>query len=134
MLARQSSRFELRPSRKRGATYKLLYYRHPDDDYITIKVDILVPGILNIPSIPTERIHRVNKLPPMPFLPLLLLKLQAWHDHRASYRSDYNAKQWMDVQDIQALLPIAVRRGEHKDENDWQIGRASCRERVCLYV
>lgn len=108
--------FELRPSRKRGATYKILYHR---SGWTTLKVDVLIPGILNIPDIPLARVRLIDGLPVMPLLPLLLLKLQAWWHHRTSDRIDYRGKQYTDVRDIRELLPIAARRGEHKRDAGW---------------
>ncbi|KAF7797993.1 hypothetical protein EIP86_009200 [Pleurotus ostreatoroseus] len=84
---------------------------------------------MNIPFIDSHRIVDIDALPVMPFMPLLLLKLQAWEDHRKSTRYDFQAKQYVDVRDIEKLLVIAVQRREHidKDEN-------VARERVKLFV
>lgn len=119
ILVRNSSKFELKPSRKIGATYKILYYRFYAFSRINCKVDILTPGIMNIPDIPTHRIEFINNLPAMPFLPLLLLKLQAWEDHGDSDRSDFRAKQYVDARDLAQLLVIAGQRGEHKRDAIW---------------
>lgn len=43
----------------------------------------------------------------MPFLALLLLKLQAWMDHRAADKFYLRAKQYVDVEDIDELLELA---------------------------
>ncbi|THH27671.1 hypothetical protein EUX98_g6512 [Antrodiella citrinella] len=117
MLSARSTKFVLRPSRKRGATYKLLYYQSVL--FGSCKVDILIPGILHIPDIPPTRVVRTNELPVMPFMPLLLLKLQAWEHHRESVRWDYQDKQWVDIADIGKLLRIAQSRGEHKSLVNW---------------
>ncbi|KAH8094710.1 hypothetical protein BXZ70DRAFT_355039 [Cristinia sonorae] len=109
--------FQLRPSRKRGATYKILYYTF--HSYKSCKVDILIPGIMNIPDIPSRRIPIIDGLPAMTFMPLLLLKLQAWDDHRKSERIDYRMKQHTDARDIQELLKIARERHEHKRDALW---------------
>ncbi|KAF9261330.1 hypothetical protein L218DRAFT_870414, partial [Marasmius fiardii PR-910] len=77
----------------------------------TCKVDLLFPGIMNIPPVPKHRIYykeRRSSEPLMPFLPLLLLKLQAWQDHGESPKHWMRAKQPTDVADITELLNIAV--------------------------
>lgn len=117
MLTERSNKFELRPSRKRFATYEILYYKC--DIWRSFKMDILTPGIMNIPNIPSSRNPRINGLPAMSFMPLLLLKLQAWEDHRKSDRTDYRMKQYTDARDIKELLPIAAQRGEHKRDAGW---------------
>ncbi|OBZ77050.1 hypothetical protein A0H81_02983 [Grifola frondosa] len=71
------------------------------------KVDILIPGVLNIPHVPDGQEDVINNLPVMPIMPLLLLKLQGWSDHRASPRADMQEKQYVDVEDIKELLAIA---------------------------
>ncbi|TCD63498.1 hypothetical protein EIP91_005331 [Steccherinum ochraceum] len=121
MVVRSSSKFELKPSRKIGATYKILYYRVYTYGLRACKVDILTPGIMHIPdaNIPIARIELIDNLPAMPFMPLLLLKLQAWGDHGDSDRSDFRAKQYFDARDIAELLVIAVMREEHKRDASW---------------
>ncbi|KAG7097934.1 hypothetical protein E1B28_005245 [Marasmius oreades] len=117
------------------ATYRVLYYRFPSSytsgsttsssGYSRLlytsssnrrygkncKVDLLFPGIMNIPPVPRSRIYykdnRSSK-PLMPFLPLLLLKLQAWQDHGESSKQWMRAKQPTDVADITELLNVAV--------------------------
>lgn len=91
------------------ATYRVLWYRLGLRR--SCKVDVLMPGIMNIPSVPIPRIaYRRSRsdLPLMPFLPLLLLKLQAWMDHREADKLYLRMKQHVDVQDINALLELAV--------------------------
>lgn len=121
MLVRTDPDFYLRPSRKIGATYKILYCRV--GIMRSCKVDILTPGIMNIPPVPSpaqNRLTFLSGIPVMPFIPLLLLKLQAWQDHRESTRSDYNMKQHTDVRDIQQLLKIGVRKGfQLRDASGW---------------
>lgn len=121
LLVRDSTaEFYTRPSKKIGATYRLLFCRLPQTIFQTIrrscKVDILIPGIMNIPSVPSSRILRSSDgLPVLPFFVLLMLKVQGWSDHRKSDRSDYRAKQHQDVQDIGELLSIGKQRKE-----DWR--------------
>jgi hypothetical protein len=111
--------FYLRPSQKPGETYKVLFYRLQPNMWTTrrsCKVDILVPGIMNIPHIPRERIVWINSQPVIPLLVLLLLKLQGWSDHRASTRSDMQQKQYVDIRDINQLVVVAADKEEHLDK------------------
>lgn len=78
----------------------------------TCKVDILIPGILNLPTVPHRREKIIDNLPVMPLIPLLLLKLQGWEHHRDSNRADQRDKQHVDVGDIGELLEIAVNRNQ----------------------
>ncbi|KAK7038874.1 hypothetical protein VNI00_010506 [Paramarasmius palmivorus] len=98
------------------ATYRVLFYRLNEytSRYLrrSCKVDLLLPGVMNIPNVPTSYIryiddrHRLKPL--MPFLPLLMLKLQAWMDHGESTKLHMRAKQPVDVRDIMELLNLAV--------------------------
>jgi hypothetical protein len=104
-----NSKFYLVKARDPYATYKVLWYL--TDTNSRIKVDLLFPGVLNIPSIPPSCITRTNiySLPCAPFSLVLLLKLQAWIHHGESLASRYYLKKPMDARDIDALLPIAIR-------------------------
>nr|GAT54553.1 predicted protein [Mycena chlorophos] len=82
ILTIQDTNFYTVPSKDPRATYRVLWYRLGLRR--SCKVDVLLPGVMNIPSVPTKRIVREKQrgdLPLMPFLPLLLLKFQAWQDH-----------------------------------------------------
>lgn len=96
------------------------------DRYITgsyvhraCKVDILLPGIMNIPTVPRDKILHIDRLPLMPLIPLIMLKLQAWEDHTHALQRYQRQKQWTDVADLQRLLPIAVRRRENVANEAW---------------
>jgi len=110
LLVSTNSNFFLVPSKDRYATYKVLWYSltsvRPSYYARACKVDILLPGIMNIPSIPTQSIIYRATLPLMPFLPLLLLKLQAWVDHGTSTKEYLKAKTWVDVRDLTELLNL----------------------------
>lgn len=108
-----NTRFYLRGSRRAGATYKILFYSLGKQR--SCKVDILVPGVLNIPHLSSDRIALIDGLPVLPFIALLLMKLQGWSDHRASARSDMRDKQYVDVRDLHQLLTIGAQRGERVD-------------------
>ncbi|KAI0347956.1 hypothetical protein BDW22DRAFT_36981 [Trametopsis cervina] len=123
LLVQRDSTFYLRPARTFGATYKVLWARlvpYAYQPYNSCKVDILVPGIMNIPDVPTKHILSIDDYPVMPMIPLLLLKLQAWEDHRNAVKDYLRDKQWQDVRDINEMLDIAARRGDKiKDVSDW---------------
>ena len=75
-------------------------------------MDILTPGIMNIPAVPNEQVVHIDRLPVMPLLALMILKLQAWEDHRNSPKPWQRPKQYVHAKDLKGLLPIAIRRGE----------------------
>ena len=77
----------------------------------SIKVDILVPGVMDLPHVPPRFIININELPCAPLHLLLLQKLQAWYHRRHSPRPDFRAKVPGDIQDIEDLLHIANQRG-----------------------
>ena len=139
MLVNANSDFYLRTPRTPGATYMVLWYEEGralnslySRYYATrCKVDILLPGIMNIPTVPPEKVLTHNG-------PHLFLKLQAWADHRASLRPDQIRKQYTDVRDIDALLDIAVVKRVRIDTQDvvWVPASmtSAARERVKSYV
>ncbi|KAJ6627710.1 hypothetical protein B0H10DRAFT_1779135 [Mycena sp. CBHHK59/15] len=109
LLVSRDSNFYTIASKDPLATYRVLWYRIGLRR--SCKVDILLPGIMNIPAVPVPRIavrRSVSNLPLMPFLPLLLLKLQAWMDHREADKFYLRQKQHVDVRDIGDLLELAV--------------------------
>ncbi|KAI0649647.1 hypothetical protein C8Q79DRAFT_337305 [Trametes meyenii] len=120
MLVQSDPHFTLVRSRNPRATYRVLWYRIPNT-YKRCKVDILIPGVLNVPDLPPNSVvtnARYN-LPIMPLIPQLLLKLQGWSDHRASTRTDMQLKQYLDVRDIDALLDIVCNKGARIDDPEW---------------
>ena len=103
-------RYYLERSRKRGATHHILYCRLPgwaSDETRRIKIDILVPPSLNLPTISWSETRTVRDIPVMPIFDLLVMKTQGWWDHRDSDRADFRAKEDADVSDIFALLKRA---------------------------
>lgn len=124
--------FYLVDSRTPGATYKVLWYRvsgaqsptpsnYPSTSMwrsnfsisrqeVKIKVDILLPGVMDIPLFPTNKIVHKMGLPAAPLDLLILLKLQAWSQHRASLETRFREKQYVDHRDLQEMLPIAHRQ------------------------
>jgi len=86
-------------------------------------VDIVIAGQnspLKIPKIPARHIQHVNdfNIPVLPFLVLLILKVQGWHDHRSSQRTDFLRKVPQDKQDIDELLGM-VDDKDHLDQFNW---------------
>ncbi|KAF8575829.1 hypothetical protein K439DRAFT_1397847 [Ramaria rubella] len=104
--------FYLVDARKRTATYKVLWYHIQETDS-RIKVDLLMPGDLDIPAVPLSVIDRSHSsgLPSAPLSHVLLLKLQGWIHHGDAVELRYRRKQPIDVQDVSALLVIARLRG-----------------------
>ncbi|KAI1786246.1 hypothetical protein LXA43DRAFT_1034788 [Ganoderma leucocontextum] len=115
ILVREDPHFYLVRSKNWRATYRVLWYRLSNTTSprpsVDCKVDILIPGVLNIPNVPLEHVRTLSGLPVMPMIPQLLLKVQGWSDHRASHRSDMQLKQSVDIEDIDQLLAIAVDEG-----------------------
>ncbi|KAJ7670761.1 hypothetical protein DFH06DRAFT_981161 [Mycena polygramma] len=109
ILVAKDSNFYTVASKNPSATYRVLWYRIGFRRQC--KVDVLSPGIMNIPSVPAPRIacrKSRSDLPLMPFVPLLLLKLQAWMDHGEAAKLYLREKQHVDVRDIGELLELAV--------------------------
>ena len=119
ILITADSLFYLVASKDPRATYKVLWYRLGSDDlgYASrpsrCKVDILQPGIMNIPDVPNRHIEMIKDLPVMPLLLLLFMKLQGWTDHRDSPKDYMRLKKYDDLLDIMQLLDVAMRRGEN---------------------
>jgi hypothetical protein len=101
-----------------GATYKVLWFRLAGYRR-SCKVDILIPGVMNIPPVPSDRITIINDLPSMPFSGIFFLKLQGWLDHRNSDKHWMQQKQHADARDILSLLKIAVRQGRRPAHDKW---------------
>ncbi|KAF8813126.1 hypothetical protein BYT27DRAFT_7181703 [Phlegmacium glaucopus] len=71
---------------------------------ISSKVDILLPGVMNLPALPTSMLTQRSSLPLVPFPVLLLQKLQAWTDHCAATEARYRRKISVDVRDLEWCL------------------------------
>lgn len=110
IIVRADERYYLEQSKKRGATHYILYCRLPGwatDDKRRVKVDILVPPTLNLPTISRSDTYLIKRIPVMPIFDLLVMKTQGWRDHRTSHRADFRFKENSDVTDIFALLERA---------------------------
>jgi len=108
LISTDSNFFLVRSSIPR-APYKILFYTLSRRGFC--KVDILLPGTMDIPTVPRSDITYtgVPDVPVMPVIAVLLLKLQGWMDHRDSERNDFQEKQHVDVDDIKEMLEI-IRR------------------------
>ncbi|KAG9127707.1 hypothetical protein FRC07_010630 [Ceratobasidium sp. 392] len=140
VLVNANSRFYLIPARDPLATYKVLWYRTALD--VRVKVDLLQPGIMSIPNISSDEIERrttsayggsQSRIPVAPFGVVLLLKLQAWEQHRDSSEYRFREKQYTDARDINVLLPLAVAGRVVFDSLPDEFVREA-RRRVALYT
>ena len=71
---------------------------------------------MNIPDVSPIDIMYRNNLPLMPLVPLILLKLQAWMDHRLSTKYWERGKEEVDYTDVKAILTIANQKGVKLDQ------------------
>ncbi|KAF8633077.1 hypothetical protein AX15_001525 [Amanita polypyramis BW_CC] len=108
--------FYLIRSKNPSNTFQVLWCRVRPG--ISCKVDILIPGLLNIPQIPLHLIETRNDLPITPFLPLLLMKVQGWYDHVNDERIHVRLKVPEDFRDIDELLAM-VKEDHRLDTNEW---------------
>jgi len=114
MLTGANPAFYTVASKTIGATYRVLWYRPPGVLWSgLVKVDILLPGIMDIPSFSDTDIDTSNsrRLPAAPFSIVLLLKLQAWSQHRAALKFYLISKQYTDASDLETLVPLAAANG-----------------------
>jgi hypothetical protein len=144
LLAESDDSFHLVPSRNPRNDYKVLWYRLSPRSRRgrRCKVDILVPGTMEILRVPESLIVYTNvpDVPVMPLLAVLLLKLRGWDDHRSHTRQDMIDKQHVDVEDIDEMLDLAVNNyGVHLRTERWmpksfvKNARARLREYVDLF-
>ena len=121
-------RYYLVPSRRRGATYRVLYCRLPgwaSDRKRCVKVDILVPPTdLNLPAISADETYTINHIPCMLIFDLLVMKTQGWWDHCTSNRKDFRAKINNDVSDIDALLECARQQNVSYVDEEYENGHS----------
>ncbi len=120
--------FRLERSANPDAAYKVLYYRfgsmkRPRGFFPgnKCKIDILIPGILHLPTIPRSQITRLDGLPVVPFSLLVLQKLQAWDDHLQLRWKDPKryAKAAIDARDLQNLLSLDKHVAPLKVSRPW---------------
>ncbi|KAK0472585.1 hypothetical protein IW261DRAFT_1370982 [Armillaria novae-zelandiae] len=101
--------FQLVGAKTPGAPWKVLWYQgYIDGRLEKTKVDILKPGILNLPMIFSEAIVDKQGFPVVPMSILLLHKLQGWKDNMDSDIQRHRNKCDADEGDIFPLLEIIV--------------------------
>ncbi|KAK0438731.1 uncharacterized protein EV420DRAFT_1316433 [Desarmillaria tabescens] len=108
-----------------GATWKVLWYhdRSSNGKLEKTKVDILKPGILQLPMIFSEAIVDKQGLPVVPLSILLLHKLKGWKDNMESTEQRLRSKHDADVGDIGSLLRIVLEgmtMQERKNSTYWK--------------
>jgi len=105
----QDDRFYTVRARNPNNRWKVLYWRTDSDEpgFERFKIDILIPGVMDLPYVHPHYIVKIDKLPCAPLVLLLFHKLQGWDERRGSHRSDFLAKIPGDVRDIGDLLRIA---------------------------
>ncbi|KLO18393.1 hypothetical protein SCHPADRAFT_819913 [Schizopora paradoxa] len=142
-LAAKDPRFYLVEPKTYGATYKVLWFRL--SQMRSCKVDVLLPGILNIPNVGYENVVQLSiqlKLrgttprfvydtspsttttinrtyPLMPLSVVLLLKLQGWADHRVALMTYMRRKVHSDIRDINKLVVAAKAAGVKPAEENF---------------
>lgn len=95
---------------------------------------------MDIPRFPSSRIDSSNflRLPSAPLSIVLLLKLQAWSQHRAALEWYYSKEQSKDYSDLECLVPIAARKSikpkEDPDMTSSFISKAQVRVSEYLQV
>ncbi|TFK70157.1 hypothetical protein BDN72DRAFT_566804 [Pluteus cervinus] len=119
-IALSSNRFVLKPSGNPRNTYQILYFKVPRPRVgpnrrrrrwgprKECKVDILLPGTLDLPRIPVKRISWLINLPVAPFKTLILLKLFGWYERRVDRRVEMRARSRQDATDIVKLLNFVM--------------------------
>jgi len=112
-LCQEDDRFYTVPARNPRDRWRVLYWRTGSNEpgFKRFKVDILVPGVMDLPAIHPNYIIKINKYPCAPLVLLLLHKLKGWDDRRDSRRQYQLDKIPGDVRDIKNLLRIANQRG-----------------------
>ncbi|KAK0438704.1 uncharacterized protein EV420DRAFT_1250936, partial [Desarmillaria tabescens] len=110
LVTKNPARFYLMNAKTPGATWKVLWYHdHSTNGKVEkTKVDILKPGILQLPIIFSEAIVDKQGLPVVPLSILLLHKLKGWKDNMESMEQRLRNKHDADVGDIGSLLRIVL--------------------------
>ncbi|KAF8665470.1 hypothetical protein AX16_000488 [Volvariella volvacea WC 439] len=84
------------------------------------KVDIFLPGTVQLPPIPAERFTQSPfNIPLMPFPAALLHKLLAWRAHGQSPKPHSRVKQANDVNDIKDLLTCLSSKDVSSTDVSW---------------
>ena len=108
--------FYLKDSKTPGSNWTVLWY-HPNGEGSTrrdasIKIDILLPGDAELPSLDPYWIDYSNEdLPAAPLLLVLLHKVLGWWEHFNSAHSHHYQKHYQDARDVENLLILASEMG-----------------------
>lgn len=86
-------------------TWNVLWWRTNSGS--RFKIDILTPGVLDLPNIHPDYLIKIDKFPCAPLHLLLFHKLKGWDDRQSSDRLNQRAKVPVDAKDIMWLLLIA---------------------------
>ncbi|KAK0438728.1 uncharacterized protein EV420DRAFT_1279914 [Desarmillaria tabescens] len=110
LVTKNPERFYLVNAKSPKATWKVLWYHdHSEDGELEkTKVDILKPGILQLPMIFSEAIVDKQGFPVVPMSILLLHKLKGWKDNMEATALRLRRKHDANVGDIGSLLRIVV--------------------------
>ncbi|KAK0441459.1 uncharacterized protein EV420DRAFT_1580089 [Desarmillaria tabescens] len=125
IVAKNPMHFYLVNAKTPGATWRVLWYhdRGADGELEKTKVDILKPGVLQLPMIFSEAIVDKQGFPVVPMSILLLHKLQGWKDNMESQELRLRLQQDADAGDIRSLLRIVVKgmsMQEQKNSMYWK--------------
>jgi hypothetical protein len=117
MLAGKNPGFYLVDAKTAGADWKVLWYhlrgrgstRRPG----AIKIDVLLPGIMEIPSFDPRWIERDNsrRLPTAPLSLVLLHKVRGWSERIKSVQDHHYQRHKQDAHDVTTLAPLASQMG-----------------------
>ncbi len=122
--------FYLVNARTIGADYKVLWY-HPHGRGtirnersstrrpLSVKVDILLPGIMDLPSFDPRWIDYENdlRLPTAPLSLVLLHKVRGWWERVNSPEDHHYQKHMQDADDVATLAPLASEMGVTIDDD-----------------
>ncbi|KAG7439876.1 uncharacterized protein BT62DRAFT_938536 [Guyanagaster necrorhizus] len=111
LVAKNPDRFYLVDAKSPRATWKVLWYHDYGVDGRKLektKVDILQPGVLQLPMIFSEAIIDKQGFPVVPMSILLLHKLKGWKDNMGAVALRLRRKHDANVRDIVSLLRIVV--------------------------
>ncbi|KAK0430450.1 uncharacterized protein EV420DRAFT_1773586 [Desarmillaria tabescens] len=110
LVTNNPDRFYLTDAKTPGATWKVLWYHDlgVDGKLEKTKIDILKPGVLQLPMIFSEAIVDKQGLPVIPLSILLLHKLKGWKDNMESTEQRLRSKHDADVGDIGSLVKIVL--------------------------
>ncbi|KAF8984617.1 hypothetical protein BDQ17DRAFT_1260693, partial [Cyathus striatus] len=119
LIVASDTRFFLKMPKDPRNTYRILWFRRPTErktgginKKAECKVDILIPGIMNLPDLGEKRLRTTDTdtsvvtLPVLPFPIILLQKLQGWSDHRVASEPYKMEKQAQDAEDVKCLLEL----------------------------